>query len=166
MVGSGVAGSATALIAAERFKIPVTMLFAGQTPEDCNSYWAQGGIIYRNYDITSGDSVESLEQDIHRAGAGLCDPKAVLKVAMEGPERVRQLLLSETFAQVPFDRTESGELSLCLGTFLWNLVAVFLHEMQRNTFLQVTFLVKYTLFSIQRHLILRHVFCIVLIIPE
>jgi hypothetical protein len=36
---------------------------------------------------------------------------------MEGPERVRQLLLSDTFAQVPFDKTESGELSLCLGTF-------------------------------------------------
>jgi L-aspartate oxidase len=118
VVGSGVAGSATALIAAERFKIPVTMLFAGQTPEDCNSYWAQGGIIYRNYDPTSGDSVQSLERDIHRAGAGLCDPNAVLKVAMEGPERVRQLLLSDTFAQVPFDKTESGELSLCLGTFL------------------------------------------------
>jgi L-aspartate oxidase len=117
VIGSGVAGSATALIAAEHFKIPVTMLFAGQTPEDCNSYWAQGGIIYRNYHPSSKDSAEALARDIHRAGAGLCDANAVSKLAMEGPDRVRQLLLSDsdTFAHVPFDKTESGDFSLCLG---------------------------------------------------
>lgn len=116
VVGSGVAGSTAALIAAETYQIPVTMIYAGNVPTDCNSSWAQGGIIYRNYDPKSGDSAELLAQDIHRAGAGLCDPYAVQKVSEEGPDRVRQLLLgtSEIFAQVPFDRTASGELSLCL----------------------------------------------------
>jgi L-aspartate oxidase len=118
VIGSGVAGSAAALIAAETYRIPVTVLFAGALPTDCNSNWAQGGIIYRNYDRASGDSAASLAADIHRAGAGLCDDAAVQKVAHEGPERVRQLLLdasSPAFAQVPFDRNvATGDLALCL----------------------------------------------------
>jgi L-aspartate oxidase len=116
VIGSGVAGSAAALIAAETYRIPVTLLFAGNVPEDCNSSWAQGGIIYRNYDPESGDSAESLAQDIHRAGAGLCEDPAVRKVAEEGPDRVRQLLLNGgPYADVPFDKRADGELSLCLG---------------------------------------------------
>jgi len=119
VVGSGVAGSATALVAAEIYKIPVTMVYAGNVATDCNSYWAQGGIIYRNYDPRSGDSAESLAADIHRAGAGLCLDQAVQKVAREGPDRVRQLLLDDAdggpFANVPFDRTQcQKQLSLCM----------------------------------------------------
>jgi len=116
VVGSGVAGSAAALIAAETYKIPVTLLFAGGVPQDCNSWWAQGGIIYRNFDPKSGDSPESLAKDIHRAGAGLCADDAVRKVSEEGPGRVEELLLSakEAFANVPFDKTPDGKLSLCL----------------------------------------------------
>lgn len=115
VIGSGVAGSAAALIAAETYQIPVTLLFAGNIPEDCNSSWAQGGIIYRNYDPESGDSADSLAKDIHRAGAGLCDDPAVRKVAEEGPDRVRQLLLNGgPYADVPFDKRADGELSLCL----------------------------------------------------
>jgi L-aspartate oxidase len=115
VVGSGVAGSAAALTAAETYKIPVTLLYAGNIAEDCNSNWAQGGIIYRNYDPESGDSADLLAQDIHRAGAGLCDDAAVRKVSNEGPDRVRELLLSGgPFAKVPFDKKPDGELSLCL----------------------------------------------------
>ena len=50
IVGSGVAGCSTALTAA-RAGVAVTVLHAGSTAVDCNSYWAQGGIIYRNYDL-------------------------------------------------------------------------------------------------------------------
>ncbi|KAL3899973.1 MAG: hypothetical protein SGARI_006347 [Bacillariaceae sp.] len=115
VVGSGVAGSAAALIAAETYQIPVTLLFAGNLPQDCNSWWAQGGIIYRNYDPASGDSAESLARDIHRAGAGLCEDEAVRKVSAEGPDRVRELLLTGgAFADVPFDKKPDGDLSLCL----------------------------------------------------
>jgi L-aspartate oxidase len=115
VIGSGVAGSAAALIAAETYKIPVLQIFAGNLPTDCNSYWAQGGIIYRNYDPDSHDSAESLAADIHRAGAGLCDDGAVVKVATEGPDRVRQLLLSDLFCSVPFDRDAvTDQMSLCL----------------------------------------------------
>lgn len=120
VIGSGVAGCATALIAAQTHKIPVTLLCAGSNPNDCNSYWAQGGIIYRNYDKSSGDSSISLINDVIRAGAGLCDIDAVRKLSEDGPERVRQLLLDDSdktgrFANVPFDRdSNSNELSYCL----------------------------------------------------
>jgi len=124
VVGSGVAGCAAALVAAETHRVPVTLLFAGSAPTDCNSYWAQGGIISRNYDPDSGDSAESLASDIHRAGAGLCVDEAVWKVATEGPKRVKQLLLDDrdenggedgrVFANVPFDRLPGGSLSHCL----------------------------------------------------
>eukprot|EP00560_Eucampia_antarctica_P008339 CAMPEP_0197825016 /NCGR_PEP_ID=MMETSP1437-20131217/2164_1 /TAXON_ID=49252 ORGANISM="Eucampia antarctica, Strain CCMP1452" /NCGR_SAMPLE_ID=MMETSP1437 /ASSEMBLY_ACC=CAM_ASM_001096 /LENGTH=632 /DNA_ID=CAMNT_0043424849 /DNA_START=263 /DNA_END=2161 /DNA_ORIENTATION=+ len=116
VVGSGVAGCSTALIAAERYGIPVTLVYAGDVATDCNSWWAQGGIIYRNYDPAANDSAESLVADVHRAGAGLCDDKAVWKLALDGPDRVRELLLDSTgtFANVPFDRTADGELSCCL----------------------------------------------------
>jgi L-aspartate oxidase len=121
VVGSGVAGSAAALVAAEVYNIPVTLVFAGESPANCNSYWAQGGIIYRNFDPNSGDSAESLSRDIHTAGAGLCQHDAVSKVAMEGPSIVEQLLLDESgsFANVPFDRNQvTNELSLCLGRIM------------------------------------------------
>lgn len=118
VIGSGVAGCSTALIAAEKHQIPVTLLCAGSVPTDCNSYWAQGGIIYRNYDPAARDSAASLVADVQRAGAGLCDDGAVWKLALEGPNRVRQLLLDNSkerrFANVPFDRKEDGSLSCCL----------------------------------------------------
>jgi FAD binding domain len=122
VIGSGVAGSTTALIAAETYGIPVTLLFAGNASDDCNSRWAQGGIIYRNYDEMVGDSAQLLAEDIHRAGAGLCDDAAVQKVSIEGPDRVRQLLLEGMpYAKVPFDKRPNGELSLCLGTYKYYL---------------------------------------------
>ena len=117
VIGSGVAGCASALITAEKHKIPVTLLCAGSLPTDCNSFWAQGGIIYRNYDPAANDSAASLVADVQRAGAGLCDDGAVWKLALEGPDRVRQLLLDDTegkYANVPFDRTSNGDLSCCL----------------------------------------------------
>lgn len=118
IVGSGVAGCSAALIAAVKYQIPVSLICAGSQLVDCNSYWAQGGIIYRNYDPKANDSAESLVADILRAGAGLCQEDAVWKVANEGPGRVRELLLDErknaTFANVPFDRDDEGELLCCL----------------------------------------------------
>ena len=48
VLGSGVAGCSVALVAA-RHGTPCTILHAGSIREDCNSYWAQGGIIYKNY---------------------------------------------------------------------------------------------------------------------
>ncbi|RLO11685.1 hypothetical protein DYB28_001916, partial [Aphanomyces astaci] len=88
IIGCGAAGSAAALRLA-REGVHVIMLGAAINPADCNSYWAQGGIIYKSKD----DSPELLSSDIHRAGAGVCHDPAVRKVATEGPACVEDLLL-------------------------------------------------------------------------
>mmetsp|Transcript_38464 Transcript_38464/g.70555 ORF Transcript_38464/g.70555 Transcript_38464/m.70555 type:complete len:810 (-) Transcript_38464:95-2524(-) len=67
VLGSGVAGCATALTAA-RHGIPVTVLHAGSDKEDCNSYWAQGGVIYRNY---------RLKQEEESGGGGSSESQLV-----------------------------------------------------------------------------------------
>jgi L-aspartate oxidase len=120
VIGSGVAGSAAALVAAELYQIPTTLVFAGALPTDCNSYWAQGGIIYKG--LPEEDSPALLAQDIHNAGAGLCFDPAVQKVSLEGAGRVQQLLLDASkrkiFANVPFQRNAgTDDLSLTLGKF-------------------------------------------------
>ncbi|KDO33965.1 L-aspartate oxidase [Saprolegnia parasitica CBS 223.65] len=107
VVGCGVAGSAAALRLASE-GVRVTMLGAAFDPANCNSYWAQGGIIYKSTD----DSPELLSSDIHRAGAGVCHDPAVRKVATEGPRCVEELLLD--VSKVPFERDSNGNLALTL----------------------------------------------------
>lgn len=85
------------------------MLTAASNPLECNSAWAQGGIIYKGID----DSPELLQQDIHFAGAGLCKDSAVKFLASQGPECVEEILLTPPVS-VPFDRTQTGTLALCL----------------------------------------------------
>lgn len=46
VIGCGIAGSAAALQAA-RLGLHVTMLSSAPNKDDCNSFWAQGGIIYK-----------------------------------------------------------------------------------------------------------------------
>ncbi|MGH7428014.1 MAG: FAD-dependent oxidoreductase, partial [Candidatus Methylomirabilaceae bacterium] len=71
IIGSGLAGCAAAWAAAGR-NVEVTLLTRSSTPEDSNTFWAQGGIIYEGEE----DSPEILESDILGAGAGLSDPEA------------------------------------------------------------------------------------------
>lgn len=97
VVGTGVAGSAAAL----RFAscgIPVKMISAATNAHDCNSFWAQGGIIYKGND----DPPQLLAQDVHMAGAGISYDPAVQKLVREGPARVEELLLN--IAKTPFER--------------------------------------------------------------
>lgn len=46
VVGCGIAGASAALHAA-RLGMRVTMLSSSPNVDDCNSFWAQGGIIYK-----------------------------------------------------------------------------------------------------------------------
>merc|ERR1719478_455112 len=75
--------------------------------KDCNSQWAQGGIIYKGVN----DSPELLGRDIHIAGAGRCKSKAVSILSEEGPSAVEKLLLTNG---AQFDRNDDGSLALCL----------------------------------------------------
>jgi len=103
VLGSGIAGLATALTLAKR-GVRVLVLTKAKDPADCNTGWAQGGIIY----FGKNDSPASLVRDILRAGAGLCHPDAVRHLAADGPRIVEEILLRE--ARVPFSRTQGGDL--------------------------------------------------------
>jgi len=72
---------------------------------DCNTSWAQGGIIYQG----ENDSPDKLVADILHAGAGISNEEAARFLAEEGPKVVKALLLDEM--HVPFSTAE-GELDL------------------------------------------------------
>ena len=105
IIGTGIAGLTTAFSLA-RSGVKVLLITKTADPADCNTFWAQGGVIYKGED----DSPERLVEDIIQAGAGLCNEEAVRFLAAEGPGVVRKLLLDEI--EVPFSKTDAGELDL------------------------------------------------------
>ncbi|MGH9679106.1 MAG: FAD-dependent oxidoreductase [Candidatus Acidiferrales bacterium] len=107
VIGSGLAGLSAAWAAAKR-GCEVTLLTRTPNPEESNTFWAQGGIIYRGRD----ESPDQLVADILSAGAGLSSPAAAALLSREGPRLVKQILIDEL--QVPFDPSPEypGELDL------------------------------------------------------
>lgn len=105
ILGCGIAGCTAALELA-RAGLRVTLVTRAAEAQDSNTYWAQGGIIYRG----DGDSPELLAEDIKNAGDGLCYEKAVDILACEGPDLVRSILIEKL--RVPFDRDSNGVLAL------------------------------------------------------
>lgn len=105
VIGSGLAGCASALAAA-RGGARVVMLSKAARAEESNTWYAQGGIIYKGL----LDSPERLAADIIAAGAGLCDGAAVDLLSHEGPRLVKELLIDDV--GVPFDHGPGGELHL------------------------------------------------------
>jgi L-aspartate oxidase len=107
IIGCGIAGGTAALKLAEAGK-QVVLITRASNPQDTNTDWAQGGIIYRGKD----DAPALLAEDIHRAGAGHCNPRSVQILSEQGPELVKKILIEKCGVQ--FDRTPDGELSLAL----------------------------------------------------
>ncbi|HUP45063.1 MAG TPA: FAD-dependent oxidoreductase [Thermoanaerobaculia bacterium] len=105
VIGTGIAGLTTAFVLASA-GIRVLLVTKASDPRDCNTFWAQGGIIYQG----SGDTPDALVADILRAGAGLSSEESVRFLAAEGPRVVKELLLDEI--DVPFSTTVEGELDL------------------------------------------------------
>jgi L-aspartate oxidase len=105
ILGSGIAGATAALELAE-LGVEVTLVTRSTDPQESNTLYAQGGIIYRGI----GDSPQALEADIVRAGDGHCNPRAVAILATEGPDQLRRILIER--AGVQFDHNEDGSLSL------------------------------------------------------
>jgi L-aspartate oxidase len=103
IIGTGIAGL-TAAFTLARAGVQVLLVTKATDPADCNTFWAQGGIIYRGVE----DTPASLVEDILSAGAGLSNEEAVRFLASEGPKVVKELLLDEI--NVPFSRTDEGEL--------------------------------------------------------
>ncbi len=101
IIGSGIAGLNTALLAAERGSVLVVT--KGRI-DDCNSRYAQGGIAAA---IGPGDSATLHERDTLDAGAGLCDPEAVGVLTGQGADSIAGLIQWG----VPFD-TIHGQIAL------------------------------------------------------
>lgn len=101
IVGSGIAGLYTALLAQEHGHVLVVTK-AGL--EECNTRYAQGGIAAA---VDPQDSPEQHYRDTLAAGADLCNPQAVRVLTGEGPARIADLIERG----VDFD-TSHGELAL------------------------------------------------------
>ena len=72
VIGCGIAGASAALRLAEDRQRQIMVITRAYDPEDCNTRYAQGGIVARGKD----DTPEMLVNDILRAGAGLSLPGA------------------------------------------------------------------------------------------
>lgn len=107
IIGCGIAGGTAALELADA-GLSVTVLTRVREPGETNTWYAQGGIIYRGKE----DSAALLVEDLTRAGAKHANPRAVKILAEEGPDLVRRVLMDRI--GVDFDRDARGELSLAL----------------------------------------------------
>ncbi|MFQ5595014.1 MAG: L-aspartate oxidase [Anaerolineae bacterium] len=105
IIGCGIAGGVAALQLADA-GVSVTAVTRAREPTESNTLYAQGGIVYRGID----DSPALLAEDVARAGAGHCNPKAVAILAEQGPDLVRGILIERV--GIRFDQTPTGELSL------------------------------------------------------
>lgn len=101
VIGGGVAGMRAALAAAGHGDV---ILLHKDSLEVSNTAWAQGGIAAAH---SAQDTVEAHVEDTLAAGAGLCEPEIVRTVAVEGPDRINELI--EWGMQ--FDHSPDGELS-------------------------------------------------------
>jgi hypothetical protein len=72
IIGTGIAGL-TAAFTLARAGVEVLLVTKATDPGDCNTFWAQGGIIYQG----PGDTRPSSGRRHHPAGAGLCNDEAV-----------------------------------------------------------------------------------------
>jgi len=100
IVGSGIAGLYTALLAIERGSV---LILTKGSIDDCNTKHAQGGIAAA---IDKGDSPELHFKDTMAAGGGLCDAEAVRILTDEAAECIADLI---RFG-VPFD-TLNGQIT-------------------------------------------------------
>jgi L-aspartate oxidase len=101
IIGSGIAGLYTALLAKEQGSV---LVITKGSIEDCNTRHAQGGIAAP---IGRDDSPELHFKDTIAAGDGLCDEEAVRILVNEAPDCIAELV----HLGVPFD-TLDGEITL------------------------------------------------------
>lgn len=100
IVGSGLAGLYAALHLDESLSVAV---ISKKNIKKSSSWYAQGGIAAV---ISSEDDVRLHLEDTLKAGAGMCDEKAVETLVKDGPDIIREL----RELGVPFDINADGEL--------------------------------------------------------
>jgi L-aspartate oxidase len=103
VVGSGIGGLYTALLAKEQGSV---LVITKGSIDDCNTKHAQGGIAAA---IGQGDTPELHVKDTINAGDGLSDEEAVSILVSEAPARIADLVRY----RVPFD-TLDGQIALTM----------------------------------------------------
>ncbi len=103
VIGCGIAGASAALEAAKS-GLKVIVVTKNKTPEESNTYYAQGGIVSLGYD----DYPELLREDIMESGDGINDPAAVELLASEGKKAVDEILIKEL--EIPFSKSSPDSL--------------------------------------------------------
>jgi L-aspartate oxidase len=106
IIGCGIAGGTAALRLSEDEQCRICIVTKPEDPLESNTYYAQGGIIYKGEE----DSPEQLSEDLIRAGDFLNNRRAVRILAHEGPRLVRELLIEKY--RVPFSLDEGNHLEL------------------------------------------------------
>jgi L-aspartate oxidase len=101
VIGCGIGGSIPALILADN-GYDVVVVTRALNPVESNTYYAQGGIIYKGLN----DSRDLLVDDIMRAGAGLSLKSAAELLTELGPTLIDSILIDRY--HIPFDRDENG----------------------------------------------------------
>jgi L-aspartate oxidase len=104
VIGCGIAGATTALRLARDPRRRIMVLTRDPDPRECNTRYAQGGIVDRG----PNDSADLFVADILAAGAGASSPTAARILAEEGPAILQEVLMRT--AGVEFDRSADGEL--------------------------------------------------------
>ena len=110
IIGSGIAGLVTALRLAQDSQRQITVSHACQKAEECNSYYALGGIVSRSKTIPAKPLIKDDPQSRCRAFL----PAGSELLANEGPKLVEDILIK--CAQVPFDRDRKGRADLYAGS--------------------------------------------------
>ena len=108
IVGTGLAGLSLAKYLSEINPKTSILLLSKTTLDECNTYYAQGGIAVV-HDFLK-DSYEQHIADTIAAGKGLCDEEVVKHVITSAPDRLQELL---TWG-VELDKNDSGALDLGL----------------------------------------------------
>lgn len=100
IVGTGVAGLNAARLIPHNKKV---LVVCKQSPWECNTFWAQGGIVR----VRDNDDIPIHIKDTMEAGAYLNDIKAVTLLSEKSIEAVDDLIQSG----FKFDKNEAGELA-------------------------------------------------------
>lgn len=100
IIGTGISGLSVALKTAEA-GLKVGVITRGQSPQESNTFYAQGGIIYSEND-------DKLVEDIDKASAYTSNLNAAKILADRSASILKSVLLDK--AKTDFDRDENGAL--------------------------------------------------------
>jgi len=105
IVGGGISGLSLAIKLSELAKDCQILIITKEKLEDCNTFFAQGGIACV---WDKNDNFEKHIQDTLIAGDGLCNEEVVREILSQAPERVKDLI----DWGVEFTRNGDGEYDL------------------------------------------------------